>query len=143
MTIDEAWRIATCISGRLSSSRRTGWQFGYSRRLMSCTVTTVATGEPIGIMPFVKCATSGRSASSARCRAQLHPADANRKAMAVVDAHVRRQRRLRVDRLVRHHDDLVAGVDDFAGEVLQQVLGVVPDTRAPRRQRRAVKRRCA
>ena len=95
-------------------------------------VTTVATGEPIGIMPFVKWATSGRSASSALRRAQLHPPDAHREAMAVVHAHVRRQRRLRVDRLVRHHDDLVAGVDDFAGEVLQQVLGVIADTRAAR-----------
>ena len=47
---------------------------------------------------------------------------------------------LRVDRLVRHDDDLVAGVGDFAGEVLQQVLGVVPDTGPARRQRGAVKR---
>ena len=73
-------------------------------------------------------------------RAHLHPADAHREAMALVHAHVRRQRPLGVDRLVRHHDDLVAGVLHFAGEVLQQVLGVVPDTGAPGRQRRAVKR---
>ena len=41
---------------------------------MSCTVTTVATGEPIGIIPFVKCAMSGRSAPSAlAARSCIHP----------------------------------------------------------------------
>ena len=71
-------------------------------------------------------------------RAELHPPDPHREAMAFMHAHVGRQRRLRVDRLVRHDDDLVAGVDDFAGEVLQQVLGVIADTRTAGSERRAV-----
>ena len=58
--------------------------------------------------------------------------------MAGVHAHVRRQRRLGIDWFVRHDDNLVAGVDDFTSEMLQQVLGVITNARAAGGERRAV-----
>ncbi len=72
-----------------------------------------------------------------RGRVQLNPHHARHVARRSDDAHVRRQRSIRIHCLIRQHRQLAGA--GLSGEVMQQVLGVVADAGSSGTQRRAVK----
>ena len=71
-------------------------------------------------------------------RHRLHPHDAGNPRRRRVDPHARGQRPRRIHRPVGHHDHVVVGA--LLREVMQQVLGVVPDPGSSGPKRGSVKR---
>ena len=136
--IASARRAATSTSGRFSSTRRGGWYFGNIVRLMSWIVTTVGTGHRQRHHAVREVRDVDAQTAKQPRRDRLHPDDPRNPRRRHDHPNLWRQRTRRVERTIRDDDDFV--VPALSGQMVEQVLGVVPDAGPCRTKRRAIKR---